>query len=164
MQDKNNPRENRSLIFQKDAMNSLRAIKKNGEDNGELLSSIIQGLAGIAEALGSIQAKYQGDWNETDTTAPSYILNKPTIPVVPVVSKVVAGTLDSDTFTPDSETDTFAGALEFISGGGIIYLALPDSDNTVYDMVVTATSEKLTTKTGVEWPAPAAEPAAEEQL
>jgi hypothetical protein len=39
----------------------------------------------------TVTPQVQSNWNETDTAAASYILNKPTIPTVPTMKELVAG-------------------------------------------------------------------------
>lgn len=42
--------------------------------------------------LSDVPAQVQSDWNESDTSDPAYIQNKPAIPVLPTMKELVAGT------------------------------------------------------------------------
>jgi len=118
-------------------------------------SGIIYWLKAIHDALkslgGSVDGSHQSDWNESDSTASSYIKNKPSIPTPPSVT-IVEGTVATDAFTPDSGQPTFDTALGRIAEGNFVYLKYVDSDDDVYELVTAASDDAMATK-NVTWSA-----------
>lgn len=110
------------------------------------LKAIYDAISNLVEKVGTSN---QADWEEEETTSAAYVKNKPTIPAVTVVPGAVA----DDEFTPTSAT--FSDVLAAIATShGIVYLSYTVSEETVYDMVVTAGSSLIKTAAGVEWEAP----------
>jgi len=109
-------------------------------------------LEQIVNALGGSVVSYQSDWNEDDSSAPSYIKNKPEIPVVPTVGVVVEGTVSEGDFTPAEGAPSFADVLALVAEPAVAYLNYAST----YDMVVSASATLIKTAAGVEWAAPEA--------
>lgn len=63
-------------------------------------------LSGIATGA---EVNVQANWNETDTSSDAYILNKPTIPTVPTLKELVAGS--NITITEGTTEVTIAAAV-----------------------------------------------------
>ena len=101
----------------------------------------------------TIPAVPQSDWNEADDTAASYIKNKPTIPSIPTVGTIVEGAVSEGHFTPGNDAPEFAAVLALIAETpSVVYLSYSNT----FDMVVSASSSLIKTAAGVEWGAPAA--------
>lgn len=83
-------------------------------------------LAGIQAAA---EQNVQSDWDQTDTSADDYIKNKPTIPVVPPMKELVAGsgitltegtanvTISAATQTDNNFTNAYKNKLDGIEAG-----------------------------------------------
>ena len=107
-------------------------------------------LEQIVNALGGSVVSYQSDWDETDSTAPSYIKNKPEIPTVPTVGTIVEGTVLEGDFTPAEGAPSFADVLALIADTpSVVYLNYSGG----YDMVVSASASLIKGASGVEWAA-----------
>ena len=115
---------------------------------------VVYWLEQISQAISGTILTAQSDWEETDTTSPKYINNKPVIPTVPTVGTIVAGTVSEGDFTPDSSAPSFADVLALVATTpSVVYL---NYSNT-YDMVVSASASMIKGASGVEWEAPAGE-------
>lgn len=112
------------------------------------LEQIFNAISGIGGSVISAQS----DWNETDTTSPKYIKNKPNIPVVPTIGTIVSGTVSEGAFTPAEGAPSFSDVLALVADApSVVYLNYSDG----YDMVVSADASLIKGASGVEWAAPA---------
>jgi len=121
----------------------------------------------LEKLIGAQAETHQADWTEDDSTASSFIKNKPTLadvatsgsyadlsnkPTIPAVT-MVAGAVADNEFTPTSAA--FADVLAAIATNhGIVYLVYEDNEEDVYDMVVGASASQMVTATGITWDAP----------
>lgn len=87
------------------------------------------------------EANVQSDWDETDTHSDAYILNKPTIPVIPPFKELVAGS----GITITEGTDTVTIASNGGSGGGTSGMMAIWSGNNASNGVTVSTSTSLST-------------------
>lgn len=85
------------------------------------------------------EANVQSDWNETDNHSDAYILNKPTIPVIPPFKELVAGS----GITITEGTDTVTIASDGGSGGGTSGMMAIWSGNNPSNGVTVSTSTTL---------------------
>lgn len=87
------------------------------------------------------EANVQSDWNETNTSSDAYILNKPTIPVIPPFKELVAGS----GITITEGTDTVTIASNGGSGGGSSGMMAIWSGDNPSNGVTVSTSTSLST-------------------
>lgn len=95
-----------------------------------------QGIADICGITGGGGEQVQADWDQTDTEAPDYIKNKPTV-------LVVEGSVnDMDyIFTPASGQPTFAQAVEAIKAGRNVLFSVSDGGSETIFPFITYSNE-----------------------